>query len=96
MASEEINKIDALIDQCIEALADDSVNQGANALLELSILYAKSGTPKAAFNNIRMYIISEAKKFDQCPKLIEMKLKIAEKEMRKIRNNERPKSRIIH
>jgi hypothetical protein len=96
MASEQINKIDALIDQCIEALADDSVNQGANALLELAILYGKSGTPRAAFNNIRMYIIREAQKLDQCPKLIEMKLKLAEQELRKMRNNERPKSRIIH
>jgi len=96
MASEEINKIDALIDQCIEALADDSINQGANALFELAILYAKAGIGRYSFNNMRLYIIHEAKKMDQCPELIETKLKIAEKQMREMRNNERSKSRIIH
>ena len=94
---EESNKVDILIGQCIDALADDQANQGANALMELAMLFSLAGFPRSNFNDTRMYIINEAKKRDQCPKLIEMKLKMAEQDMRKLRNNDRAKRNIsIH
>lgn len=85
------NPIDQLIEQCVKALADDDINHGAESLIELAIMWSKAGISIQSFYDIRKVIILEAQKLDQCPLLIETKLKLTEKLLRDARNGNKPK-----
>jgi len=78
--------ITKLMDDCIDALADDNVNAGAECLVDLANAWARGGMSQNSFNDLRKHLVQEAKKRDQCPQLIDTKLLIAEQNLRKSRN----------
>ena len=80
--------IDGLINDTIDALADDNPNYGAECLVELAQAWASCSLTHASFEAMRIYIVEQAKKRDQCPILIEMKLKESEKQLQRVRNGE--------
>ena len=80
--------IDKLIDESIDALADDNPNQGAECLIELAKAWASCGLTQQSFSELRIYIVEQAKRRDQCPRLIEIKLKEAEKQLKRVRDGE--------
>jgi len=73
----EENKIDKLIQECIDNLTDDNINCGAECLQELAQYFAKAGMTQQSFADTRTYIINEAKKMT-CALFIDEKLKISE------------------
>jgi len=75
------NKIDKLIEECIDNLIDDNINRGAESLQELAQYFAKGGMTKQSFVDTRTYIINEAKKRTDVL-FIETKLGIAERSLR--------------
>lgn len=82
--------IDNLVDECIDNLASDSINSGAESLIELAHIWAKSGLGMRAFLNMRQFIINEAS--DRTDVLfISEKLKLAERKLR----DERTGTKII-
>ena len=54
------NKIDRLIQDCIEQLSDDRVDLGIDALYELAIYWKTSGASRQSFSEICQYIEREA------------------------------------
>jgi len=75
------NKVDDLIEECIDNLIDDNINRGAGSLEELAQYFAKAGMTKQSFMDIRTYIINEAsKKTDSL--FIDAKLKLFERILR--------------
>lgn len=81
-----MTNIDKLIEDAIDALADDNMNTGIDCMIELCAAFGKAGYKKASFNHLRQHIILEARRRDQCPVLIDTKLKLAEEQLRKIRD----------
>ena len=82
MTPSEVNKI---IDSCIDNLADDSIDVGADSLFELAIIWAKAGMNEQSFLDMRKYIVKQAKlKTNEL--FIDEKLRIAEKKMALLRN----------
>ena len=80
--------VDRLIEESIDALADDNPTHGAECLVDLAKAFAVTGMGQDSFNNIRYYIIEKAKERDQCPGLIDIKLKLAEQKLQEARNGE--------
>jgi len=87
--------INDIIDETIQGLADDNVNQGVDGLCELASYWAKAGLPYESFLDMRLYIINEAKEITGCPVFIDLKVDMAEKKARKIRNEGHSISNII-
>jgi len=85
------NRADALIQECIDNLADDNINIGGESLQELARLWAKAGFELKSFLDMRTYIIESAKKKTDAL-FIDEKLKIAEAKLRAKRTG----SIIIH
>ncbi len=56
----DINNVDKLIDDAIEALSDDRVDAGVENLYELAILWKSAGMDAASFSDICGYIEREA------------------------------------
>jgi len=73
--------INDCIDQAIEALADDNINLGAEALEQLARQWSKAGLPQSTFADIRIYIIKEASERTDALFIAE-KLTIIERELR--------------
>ena len=78
--NDDNNEFDDMISEAIDQLASDNVAEGAGALVEIARYMNKAGIPRESFLNIRSYIIQSAKRRDQCPKLIDMKVKSAERD----------------
>lgn len=85
--------INLLIDMCIQALSDDNIEQGADQLYELAVIWARAGLTQKSFADIRKYIINEATAKTDAH-FIHEKLKIAERKNYE-RRNRTCKSRII-
>lgn len=82
--SDPSDRINDLIDEAIDSLADDDISKGAEALLALAQSFAKAGLGIDSFQNTRQYIINEATaKTDAV--FIQEKLKIIEREMQQDR-----------
>jgi len=78
------DRINDMIDEAINHLADDNANIGAEALVELAKVFAKAGFPQDCFMGIRQYIINEAIARTD-PLFIQEKLKSAEKQLKENR-----------
>ena len=78
MIEDPADKLNDLIDQAIDALANDDPEKGADALTELAHVFAKAGTGVEPFRNIRQHIIQEAEKQTSAV-LIKEKLTIIER-----------------
>ena len=59
--------VDRLIEESIDALADDNPAHGAERLVDLAKAFAVTAMGQVSFNNIRYYIIEKPKERDQCP-----------------------------
>lgn len=67
------NKIDDLISECIDQLADDRVDSGVEALYELAGKWKSAGLPVESWRDICQYIEQEAiKKSDET--FVQMKI----------------------
>lgn len=75
--SRDINDI---MDEAIDALADDNISVGADALLELANSFAKAGLGIEQFQDVRKYVINEATERTDAFFIAE-KLKIIERDM---------------
>lgn len=75
---DDSDKFNDLIDEAINALADDDINRGADELIELAHIFAKAGSSIEAFQDIRKYIITEARE-RTCAPFIAEKLKLIER-----------------
>lgn len=78
--------IDRLVDQCIDNLADDNINTGAESLAELAGVWARAGLTYKSFLDMRTYIINEATARTDAF-FIQEKLTIAERKLQNERNN---------
>jgi len=78
------NKIDNLIEECIDNLIDDDINRGAESLQELAQYFAKGGMTEQSFMDTRTYIINQAKQQTDAL-FIETKLKLSESSLREKR-----------
>ena len=74
------DKLNDLIDEAINALADDNPEVGAESLVELAHVFAKAGTGMKSFLNIRQHIVQEAIGRTSRP-FIEYKLVAAERKL---------------
>lgn len=72
------DKLNDLIDEAINALADDDITKGADELIELAHIFAKAGAGQSSFMSIRQYVINEARE-RTCAPFIEEKLKLVER-----------------
>ena len=79
------DQIDKLIQDAINALADDNINTGAEALKELAVLWAKAGIPQSSFDDMRKYIVESAKKKTSAL-FIDEKLRLSEQKLQAGRN----------
>jgi hypothetical protein len=79
-----MNKADAMIEDCINALCDDDINKGAEALTELAKYWNKAGLTMQSFLDMRIYIINMAKEKTDAI-FIDEKLKLSEKALREKR-----------
>ena len=86
-------KVDDLINESINALADDNPKVGAETLVELAHIFAKAGMQRESFNNIRKHIIEQAIKRTD-PLFIKAKLEGQEQLLQGQRNGKI--SKIIH
>ena len=67
------NKVDKLIQECINQLADDRVDAGVEALYELAIIWKSAGLPASSWRDICGYIEQSAiKKSDET--FVQMKI----------------------
>lgn len=84
------DKINDLIDECIDHLCDDSPEYGASSLLELANIWAKSGLGLDSFMNTRQFIINSSieRLGTQATPFIENKLKISEEDLASIRRKD--------
>jgi len=74
------DNIDALIEQSIDALANDSPSLAAKALQELSYIFARAGCSQKSFTDLRQYIVNEASALTSAGFVLE-KLKVAERDL---------------
>ncbi len=79
-----VNKIDAMIEECITSLADEDINKGGECLQELAKCWNQAGLSMGSFLDIRTYIINMAKQKTDAL-FIDEKLKLSEKALRKKR-----------
>jgi len=80
----EENKIDKLIQECIDNLCDDNIFRGAESLQELAQNFAKAGMKQQSFMDIRTFIINQAKERTDAL-FIDEKLKLSEQALREKR-----------
>ena len=85
----EFNSSDSLIEDCICALADDNCDSGADFLCEMANQMASVGCTIDSFLHLRTYVIESAKKRDQCPKLIDMKIALAEQKLKEMNDGKK-------
>ncbi len=78
--------LDKLIDECIDNVASDDINSGAESLFELAGVWAKAGMPLTSFQDMRKFIIDQAKERTDSH-FIDTKLKLAERKAQNERNN---------
>lgn len=90
--------INGLIDDCIDDLCDDNAELGAESLVELAHIWAKSGLGIQSFANIRQHIIQSSieRLGTQATAFIGYKLQLAEHNLRKERNKSAHSNIIIH
>ena len=75
---------DSLITEAIIELSSDDIEKGAECLVEIAQLWAKSGLGQKSFMDMRQYIINEAiERTDQV--FIETKISMAERKLRERR-----------
>ena len=94
MAMDKADKLNIMIDEAINALADDNIEHGAEALVELAQMFANAGASLQSFANVRQHVVQEAEKKTSVH-FIREKLKCAER----ILQNDRPSkesSRLSH
>lgn len=85
-------QVDNLINDAINALADDNPKIGAEQLQELAQIFAKAGMKKQSFMDIRKHIIEQAIERTE-PLFIKAKLEGQEQLLQEQRNG---RTRIIH
>lgn len=78
-------QLDALIQSAIDSLADDSINTGAEALVEIAQVWASAGLPQSSFLDMRKYIIESAK-LKTSGYFIDEKLRLSERKLKASRN----------
>ena len=78
-------QLDALIQSAIDALADDNINTGAEALVEIAQVWAKAGIPQSSFADMRLFIVESAKKKTSAL-FIDEKLRLSERKLQASRN----------
>lgn len=87
------DKINDIIDEAIDSLADDNISVGADALMELAIIFARAGLTKESFMGIRKFVIDQAIERTDII-FIQEKLKTAEQKLQESRCGKI--TRIIH
>ena len=78
-------QLDRLIQSAIDALADDNINIGAEALVELAHIWAQAGIPHSSFLEMRKYIIESAQ-IKTSAIFIDEKLLLSERKLHAGRN----------
>ena len=78
-------QLDRLIQSAIDALADDNINIGAEALVEIAGVWAQAGIPQSSFAEMRVFIVESAKKKTSAL-FIDEKLRLYERKLQASRN----------
>jgi hypothetical protein len=77
------DKLDSLMSEAINHLADDNPKMGVEALVEIADVFAKAGMPQEIFYGIRKHIIDQATAKTDSLFILE-KVKLAEKAHQKL------------
>jgi hypothetical protein len=77
------DKLDSLITEAINHMADDNAKMGVEALVEIADVFAQAGMPQPLFYGIRKHIIDQATTKTDSRFILE-KVKLAEKEHQRL------------